>query len=86
MRGEDRSNGPLFNYVDIESRIHPKHPLRLIREVVNDCLAALSPEFERLYAREGRPSIPPERLLQALLFHPGYAISQIVRKRIEEIS
>lgn len=74
MRGADRSNGQLFSYVDIESRIHPKHPLRLIREVVNDCLAALSPEFERLYAREGRPSIPPERLLRALLLQAFYSI------------
>ena len=51
MRGEDRSNGQLFSYIDIESRIHPKHPLRLIREVVNDALAGLSAEFERLYSR-----------------------------------
>lgn len=51
MRGADRSNAQLFGYVDIESRIASKPPLRLIREVVNDCLASLSPEFERLYAR-----------------------------------
>lgn len=74
MRGEDRSNGPLFSYIDIESRIHAKHPLRLIREVVNDALAGLSCEFEKLYAREGRPSIPPERLLRALLLQAFYSI------------
>lgn len=74
MRGEDRLNGQLFSYVDIESRIHAKHPLRLIREVVNEALAGLSGEFERLYAREGRPSIPPERLLRALLLQAFYSI------------
>lgn len=74
MRGEDRKNRQLFSYIDIESRIHAKHPLRLIREVVNDALAGLSPEFERLYADEGRPSIPPERLLRALLLQAFYSI------------
>lgn len=74
MRGEDRSNGQLFSYIDIESRIHAKHPLRLIREVVNDALAGLSCEFEKLYAQEGRPSIPPERLLRALLLQAFYSI------------
>lgn len=74
MRGEDRKNRQLFSYIDIESRIHEKHPLRLIREVVNEVLSALSPEFERLYADEGRPSIPPERLLRALLLQAFYSI------------
>lgn len=74
MRGADRSNGPLFSYIDIESRIHAKHPLRLIREVVNDALAGLSHEFEKLYSHEGRPSIPPERLLRALLLQAFYSI------------
>lgn len=74
MRGEDRSNGQLFSYIDIESRIHAKHPLRLIREVVNDALAGLSAEFEQLYSAEGRPSIPPERLLRALLLQAFYSI------------
>lgn len=74
MRGDDGKNKELFSYIDIESRIHTKHPLRLIREVVNDALVSLSPEFERLYAREGRPSIPPERLLRALLLQAFYSI------------
>lgn len=64
MRGEDRSDGQLFSYVSIEERIHAKHPLRLIREVVNDCLSSMSGEFAALYAPVGRPSIPPERLLR----------------------
>ena len=74
MRGTDQKTTHLFSYIDIESRIHAKHPLRLIRGVVNDALLALSPEFERLYAREGRPSIPPEQLLRALLLQAFYSI------------
>ena len=74
MRGEDRSNGELFSYVSIEERIHAKHPLRLIREVVNEALCSMSGEFDALYARDGRPSIPPERLLRALLLQSFYSI------------
>jgi transposase len=84
MRGEDRKNSQLFSYIDIESRIHAKHPLRLIREVVNDALLALSPEFEKLYAREGRPSIPPERLLRALLLQAFYGVRS-ERQLMEQI-
>ncbi|MGH3054054.1 MAG: IS5 family transposase [Gaiellaceae bacterium] len=74
MRGEDRSNGQLFSYVSIEDRIHEKHPLRLIREVVNEALASMSREFDAVYADDGRPSIPPERLLRALLLQAFYSI------------
>jgi len=55
MRGEDRGNNELFSYVSIEDRVHARHPLRLIREVVNDALASMSADFDRLYAAEGRP-------------------------------
>jgi transposase len=74
MRGDDRSNGQLFSYVSIEERVHEKHPLRLIREVVNAALGDLSGEFDAIYARDGRPSIPPERLLRALLLQAFYSI------------
>lgn len=74
MRGDDRMNGQLFSYVSVEDRIHAKHPLRLIREVVNDCLASMSGDFDALYASDGRPSIAPERLLRALLLQAFYAI------------
>lgn len=74
MRGDDRSNGQLFSYVSIEERIHAKHPLRLIREVVNEALLGLSGEFDAIYAADGRPSIPPERLLRALLLQAFYSI------------
>lgn len=65
MRGVDQTNGSLFSYVSLEDRVPPDHPLRTIRSVVNDVLTSLSVEFEKLYSRTGRPSIPPELLLQA---------------------
>jgi transposase len=65
MRGSDERSGALFSYVDLEARVPADHPLRTIRVVVNDALAGLSAGFRDLYARIGRPSIPPEQLLQA---------------------
>ena len=53
MRGSDARTGSLFSYVDIETRIARDHPLRLMRELVNEALARLDPAFARLYAREG---------------------------------
>jgi transposase len=67
MRGADERAGQLFSYVDLESRVRRDHPLRMIREIANDALAALAAEFAALYSRAGRPSIPPERLLRAML-------------------
>jgi transposase len=67
MRGTDETSGSLFSYVDIEERIPAHHPLRKIRRVVNDALASMDAEFDRLYAADGRPSIAPERLLRASL-------------------
>lgn len=74
MRGGDQSSGSLFSYVDLEGRVPSNHPLRLIREIVNDVLASLSSEFARVYSPTGRPSIPPERLLRALLLQAFYSI------------
>ena len=74
MRGRDQSSGNLFSYVDLEERIPDDHPLRLIREIVNDVLGSLSSEFETLYSHMGRPSIPPEKLLGALLLQAFYSI------------
>ena len=59
MRGSDIRTGDLFSYVDLEQRVPANHPLRLIRRIVNEVLAALDSEFGRLYATEGRPSIAP---------------------------
>jgi transposase len=74
MRGSDEQPGSLFSYVDLEDRVPAKHPLRVIRRIVNDVLIALDGEFAKLYAGSGRPSIPPERLLRALLLQAFYTI------------
>jgi len=74
MRGEDCKSGSLFSYVDLEARVPRTHPLRIIRVIVNDVLSSLSSEFEALYSRTGRPSIPPEKLLRALLLQAFYSI------------
>ncbi len=74
MRGQDRSSGSLFSYVDLEERVPSAHPLRTIRGIVNDVLADLSGEFETLYSHTGRPGIAPEHLLRALLLQAFYTI------------
>ena len=74
MRGEDERSGSLFSYVDLEARVGKDHPLRTIRGVVNEALASLSSEFSALYAVMGRPSIPPEKLLRAMLLQVFYTI------------
>jgi len=75
MRGTDDRSGFLFSYVDLEARVRRDHPLRPIREIANAALADLSGEFAALYPpRLGRPSIPPERLLRAMLLQAFYGI------------
>ena len=74
MRGSDTTMGSLFSYVDVECRIPARHPLRLIRAVVNEALAALDAEFARLYAAGGRPSIAPEKLLRGSLLQAFFSI------------
>jgi transposase len=74
MRGEDRGSQGFFSYVRLEERIAADHPLRAIRDLIDEALRKLSPSFSRLYAREGRPSIPPERLLRALLLQAFYTV------------
>jgi transposase len=74
MRGDDRQPAHLFSYVSAESRVPPDHPLRAVRLLVDDLLQQMSPDFDGLYARVGRPSIPPERLLRALLLQLFYSI------------
>jgi transposase len=74
MRGTDGTSGSLFSYVDLEERIPPRHPLRKIRQVVNDALASLDAEFEALYTDFGRPSIPPERLIRASLLQILFSV------------
>jgi transposase len=74
MRGTDRRSGELFSYVDLEQRVRADHPLRTIRETANAALDAVSADFSALYAPVGRPSIPPEMLLRALLLQAFYSI------------
>src|ERR1700733_8382249 len=74
MRGEDRTSGALFSYVDIEARIPTKHPLRAMRRQTNAALSDLDGAFSALYEACGRPSIPPERLLRATLLQLLYSI------------
>src|ERR1700730_8566938 len=65
MRGKDDRSEILFSYIRLDERIPADHPLRVIRQLVDAALAELSRAFAKLYARDGRPSIPPERLLRA---------------------
>jgi transposase len=74
MRGEDRNQSAMFSYVSPERRVPKDHPLRPIREIVDAALKELSPRFEEMYSRTGRPSIPPEKLLRALLLQVFYTI------------
>lgn len=74
MRGTDETSGSLFSYVDLEERIPARHPLRKIRQVVNDALASLDAEFEALYIDFGRPSIAPERLIRASLLQILFSV------------
>ena len=74
MRGTDEQSAGLFSCVSCEARVPGDHPLRPIRMIVDEALEVLSPEFEGLYAKLGRPSIPPEKLLRALLLQAFYSI------------
>lgn len=74
MRGSDDRTGSLFSYVDVEARVRKDHPLRAIRLLVNETLAAMEREFAALYAATGRPSIAPEKLLRAMLLQAFYSV------------
>ena len=74
MRGADQKQEAMFSYVSPEKRVPSEHPLRPIREMVDTVLQEMSPRFARLYAKVGRPSIPPERLLRALLLQIFYSV------------
>ena len=74
MRGDDPRNDSMFSYVTPEARVRRDHPLRPIRRMTDAALARLSSRFDRLYSTLGRPSIPPEQLLRALLLQMLYSI------------
>ena len=85
MRGSDNRTGKLFSYVDLEARVRRDHPLRAIRTIVNEALSALEREFAGLYSPIGRPSIPPEKLLRAMLLQAFYSIrsERLLMERLE---
>jgi transposase len=74
MRGYDEQASHLFSYVSPEQRVPANHPLRPIRQITDRVLATLSPKFTAMYAKIGRPSIPPEKLLRALLLQVLYTV------------
>ena len=84
MRGRERVQDAMFSYVSMEDRIPQNHPLRGIRKLVDEVLTGLSSRFERMYADVGRPSIPPEQLLRALLLQALYTIRS-ERQLIEQL-
>ena len=74
MRGEEKRSGGMFSYVRLEDRVAKDHPLRPIRELVDEVLAGMSARFAALYSHTGRPSIPPEQLLKALLLQAFFSV------------
>ena len=84
MRGPDEQTSDMFSYLSPEQRVRPDHPLRAIRAMTDEVLRALSPRFPRMYSDIGRPSIPPEQLLRALLLQALYTVRS-ERLLMEEI-
>src|SRR5438067_5534653 len=74
MRGKFRDQGALFSYISPEARVPASHPLRLVRRLVREVLKELSRSLGRLYSSEGRPSVPPEQLLSALLLQVFFSL------------
>jgi transposase len=74
MRGDDQQQSGMFSYVSLEERVPHDHPLRRIREMVDQILRGMAKEFDGLYAKTGRPSVPPERLLRAVLLQIFYSV------------
>jgi transposase len=74
MRGNESKQAPVFSYVSLEERVPADHPLRTIRGAVDEVLSGMSQRFDTLYAASGRPSIPPERLLRALLLQIFFSV------------
>ena len=74
MRGNDGKQNELFSYISLEAQVPKNHPLRKMREMVDEALEGMSGDFDEMYSRMGRPSIPPEHLLRALLIQMLYSI------------
>ena len=84
MRGADEQPGSMFSYITLEARVPADHPLRAIRRITDRALERLSPRFGQLYIQFGRPSIPPEKLLRALLLQALYTVRS-ERQLMEQI-
>jgi transposase len=84
MRGDDPRHEAMFSYITPEARVRADHPLRPIRRMTDGALERLSPRFDRMYSTMGRPSIPPEKLLRALLLQLLYS-SRSERLLMEEL-
>jgi transposase len=74
MRGDDQQQSEMFSYLSLEERVPQDHPLRAIRKLVDEVLREMSRDFDGLYAKTGRPSVPPERLLRAVLLQIFYTV------------
>lgn len=85
MRGGDYRTGELFSYVDLGARVWRDHPLRAIRTIVNEVLSTLEREFSALHSPIGQPSIPPEKLVRAMLLQVFYSIcsERLLMERLE---
>src|ERR1039458_3307599 len=84
MRGQVTRQVELFSFIPLEARVPEKHPLRPIRDLVDEVLRRMSADFDRLYSSNGRPSIPPEQLLKALLLQVLFTIRS-ERQLVEQL-
>ena len=74
MRGRHEEQEVMLAYVNLEERVPKDHPLRAIKAVADEALGRLSPEFDRMYSKVGRASVPPERVLKASLLISLYSL------------
>jgi transposase len=84
MRGDDRQQADMYSYLSPEQRVRENHPLRKIRAMADEALKNMSRRFGEMYAKTGRPSIPPEKLLRAQLIQMLYSVRS-ERLLMEEI-
>ena len=84
MRGQDHQQSDMFSYLSPETRVRTDHPLRAMRAMADQVLREMSERFDAMYAKTGRPSIPPEKLLRAQLIQMLYSVRS-ERLLMEEI-
>src|SRR3954447_20141994 len=84
MRGTDHQQADMYSYLSPEARVREDHPLRAIRAMADQALSNMSARFDEMYAKTGRPSIPPEKLLRAQLVQMLYSVRS-ERLLMEEI-